>query len=250
MARPEACNVCDKKVLRHSYSLRCFLCKCLVHHKCMPCVNREDFSHMSLNHSEWYCSLCITDIFPFIQLLDDTEYMNVISDDNVIPDDNENSNRIPFDLLREQQKLFTPFVLNEDHDSPFTDLDPDIQFYNNHCNSVLNSCDYYIEDSLNAKLENLGVNTECFSLIHANILSAPSKLSKFENYLSNINHIFSIIALSESWIKDSNKDLQNLENYNSEHVFRSNRAGGGVSLFIRNNLDYFIREDLNLNNRN
>ena len=240
----EVCKVCNKKVLRHSYSLRCFSCKSLVHQKCMPRVDREELLYISQNNSDWYCSMCISDILPFIQVEDDAEFVSTISGNN------ENKAKITLDVLKDQQKLFTPFELNDDHESPLTDIDPDIQFYNNHCNSVLNSCDYYIEDSLNAKLKSLNIKENCFSLVHANIRSAPHNLSKFENYLSNINHCFSIIGMSESRVKEYNIDSQNINGYKSEHVFRPNRDGGGVSLFIKDNLDYFVRQDLHLNNRN
>ena len=56
--------------------------------------------------------------------------------------------------------------------------------------------------------------------------------------------------MSESRVKEYNIDSQNINGYKSEHVFRPNRDGGGVSLFIKDNLDYFVRQDLHLNNRN
>ena len=158
--------------------------------------------------------------------------------------------KIPFNILKDQQKLFTPFELNDGHESPMSDIDPDIQFYNTHCNTVLNSCDYYIEDSLNSKIDNLSIKENVFSLVHANIRSAPRNLTKFESYLSGIDHTFSIIALSETWIKEDNKDLQNIEDYKSEHSYRADRGGGGVSMFVKNNLDYFIRDELGVNDRN
>ena len=242
MAGVELCKVCNRKVLTHSYNIRCFLCKELVHLKCLPNVRNDDPLFRSYDNNCWFCSTCTSDILPF----------NHLPDDEFIPslaESWEHYKSIPHDLLTNSHRLFSPFELNDGPDSPLSDIDPDIQYYNNQCNSILNSCDYYVEDSLNKKMAKLGLKGDVFSLLHTNIRSASRNLSKFESYLSNIDHEFSIIALSESWIKDHNKDLYHLEHYRSEHVYRPDRGGGGVSLFMRKNIEYFMREDLSINNR-
>ena len=38
----KACNICNKRVLNHSYHLQCDICQCFVHLKCLPYVTRED----------------------------------------------------------------------------------------------------------------------------------------------------------------------------------------------------------------
>ena len=53
-----------------------------------------------------------------------------------------------------------------------------------------------------------------------------------------------MIALTETWLKDHNIELYGLEGYNAEHGIRPNRTGGGVSLFVQDNLEYFLRKDL------
>ena len=49
-----------------------------------------------------------------------------------------------------------------------------------------------------------------------------------------------------NWLKASNANLYNLENYSHEYNIRTKKQGGGVSLFIRNNLNYIIREDFKM----
>ena len=112
------------------------------------------------------------------------------------------------------------------------------------CNSVLNSCDYYLEDTLNKKLDKINVDQNAFSMIHLNIRSAPKNLSKFESYLSNISHTFKIIALTENWLKPHNQSLFSMSGYKSEHRVRPSRGGGGVSLLIHEDMEYFVRNDL------
>ena len=85
-------------------------------------------------------------------------------------------------------------------------------------------------------------------MIHLNIRSAVKNLEKFENYLSNLKHSFPIIAISESWIKEHNADICNMHGYQSEHNIRLNKGGGGVSLFIKNDIEYLVRQDLTIQN--
>ena len=49
---------------------------------------------------------------------------------------------IPFDLLIDQNNIFSPFELNGDWNLPLIDSDLDVQFYNNQCNNIMHSCDY------------------------------------------------------------------------------------------------------------
>ena len=145
--------------------------------------------------------------------------------------------------------FFVPFELNEDVSLPLFDVDPDVQFYNNHCNTV-SPCDYYLEDSFNAKCTNENIDMNCFSMVHTNIRSISKNLNNFDNYLGGLDHKFSIIAVSESWLKDHSVDRYGLHGYNSEHKYRRSRGGGGVSIFVENSIEYFVREDLCYQNDN
>ena len=55
-----------------------------------------------------------------------------------------------------RDKVFNPFELNDDDESlPFSQYDPDIQYYNSQINYSLHSCNYYLEDSLNKVLSSI-----------------------------------------------------------------------------------------------
>ena len=243
MAGSDICNVCDKKVLRHSYKLQCSLCDHFVHLKCLPFVTKTDDICKTHKHNKWYCTKCISDVLPFNHMFTDEEFMLAISENL------SSSEKIPFDELNKNDTLFTPFDLNDDTNSPLSDSDPDLQLYNQQCNMVLNSCDYYIEDLLNSKLDKLNVTNHSFSLLHTNIRSAPKNLFKLESYLSNIKHSFSILGISESWLREDDKSYYNLDNYKSEHKCRPFRGGGGVSLFIKDSIEYTVREDICVHNK-
>ena len=61
-----------------------------------------------------------------------------------------------------------------------------------------------------------------------------------------MNFSFSIIGLSETWAKDLNVNLYKLHGYKQECEYRTDRSGGGVAIFIKENLSYKCRDDLNL----
>jgi len=145
-------------------------------------------------------------------------------------------------------KIFLPFDLNTDENLPLHDSDPDIQYYQSICNSTLNACDYHLEESFNNMISSIGISTQCFSLFHVNIRSIPKNIFKLENYLSLLKFEWSILGITETWCKDSNKDLYSLAGYQSIHKCRPFRSGGGVSLFIKDNLEFTVRNDLGFNN--
>ena len=72
----------------------------------------------------------------------------------------------------------------------------------------------------------------------------------FTNYLVNLDHSFSVIALSETWLKDNNQQLCNIDGYSSEHVVRESRIGGGVSLFINNDIEYTLLKNVCITDSN
>ena len=223
---------------------QCSNCNDLTHINCLPFVNKNDSLYTERHASEWYCITCSEDIFPFNHLCEEEDFILAISDYWHIDE------TVPFNDLNIQEKLFTPFDLNENENVPLYDIDPDIQFYRNQCNTSLPNCDYHLEDSFNKKISNLKIKDNCISMTHVNIHSANENLGKFEMYLSNLNHTFPIIGVSESWLKDHNVDTCNMHGYQSEHNFRPIKRGGGVSLFIKNNIEYTVRQDLNSQNSN
>ena len=55
-----------------------------------------------------------------------------------------------------------------------------------------------------------------------------------------------IIVITESWLTTYNKYIFNITNYSSEHILINNKRGGGVSIFINNNIKYKLIDNLSL----
>ena len=231
------CNVCLKRVLMHSYHLTCDICNSSVHVKCLPCVNKNDPLFTKRHENIFYCSLCLWDIFAFNHLEDD-EFIEAISESW------ENRPLVSFDMLDNQGLIFSPFDLNDKYDNPLHDVDPDIQFYNKHYTGSLQSCDYYLEEMFNDKIKKCKISNQSFSSLHINIRSAQKNLGSLENYLDTLDHKFTTIGISESWLKDVNMERYGLKGYNAVHKCRPLRSGGGVSIYIQDFLEYYTREDL------
>ena len=242
MAGNDICNTCQRKVLSHAFHLKCHNCLHLVHLKCLPSVDRHDTLYKNKETNSWYCTKCIEQIFPFNNIFDDNDFLEALSENW------DNSRVVPLSMIHNTERLFHPFELNEDGSHPLLDCDPDIQYYNNQFNSALYSCDYFLEDSFNDRLKRENINSNSFSLLHANIRSAAQNLKRFEAYLANLDHRFKILAITESWLKDHNASLYNIDEYSAEHRCRPIRGGGGVSLYVHNSMEYFLRDDVSVNN--
>ena len=56
--------------------------------------------------------------------------------------------------------------------------------------------------------------------------------------MENLDHRFSVIGLTETWLNPSNIDAYGIDGYNHIGITRSNQNGGGVSLFMSNEISY------------
>ena len=57
-----------------------------------------------------------------------------------------------------------------------------------------------------------------------------------EMFISKLKHIFSIIALSETWYKEDDSNLIDILNYTLVSVPRRGRKSGGVALYVHSSL--------------
>ena len=232
------CKLCCKRLLPHAHKLTCANCLGTIHLKCLHRVSKTDLTCRNFLSNQWFCPSCISDIFPFAHLDDDDDFLNAVLDFGSF-------NAVaPYGILDDQNLIFNPFELNDDTVCPMNDIDPDILYYNQQFNPILQSCEYFLEDTFNKKIRDANIQQNALSLIHTNIRSSSCNLRTFDTYLDTLDHSFSFIGLSETWLKSCNKDLYGIAGYKGEHSFRSKQRGGGVSLLIKDSIEYFVRKDL------
>ena len=72
---------------------------------------------------------------------------------------------------------------------------------------------------------------------------------KLKNFLSILKFNFSIICFSETCFDETNTENSNYElpGYYSIHQIRNNRKGGGVSIYIKKELNFKVKDDLSIN---
>ena len=158
-------------------------------------------------------------------------FNNVLNHDFELYDSqNDNSNPVQDSELNEDRTDY----------SELANIDPDKNFLTS---TKDNQCLYYNDLSFNESFP----KQNNFSVYHVNIRSSPRNLDQLTFYLNSLHHTFSVIAISENWLTPFNKDIYGIQGYTHHCVIRENRPGGGVSLFIRNNLKFKIIRELTIN---
>ena len=65
-----------------------------------------------------------------------------------------------------------------------------------------------------------GISNNNFSLLHLNVRSVPVNLSLLLSYMENIEHMFSVTGLTETWLRPSNIDAYGIDGYNHVGITR------------------------------
>ena len=90
-----------------------------------------------------------------------------------------------------------------------------------------------------------------FSMLHLNIRSANKNFESLRLLLESLSFNCSVIGLSETWFSNhSDPSLFTLPNYNLITNNRQDKAGGGVCLYISNQLEFIHRDELKYMNSN
>ena len=227
------CEICKKRLQRHEKKAPCNICFKSTHLRCLPNYSESDKEYALNSNGHWTCTCCLANIFPFY---------NVDDNDTLLHEINEQIEHI-HDIDALNSLIFHPFELNDIDD--FNDLDPDQNYYNPLMNQSLLNCKYYYTDQLNAETHTR--TSEQISLLCMNIRSLRKIFTGFTTLLDIIDIKFQLIALTETWLKEYNTDLFNIDGYTHESQIREGREGGGVSFYIKNSINYKLREDLNHN---
>ena len=68
---------------------------------------------------------------------------------------------------------------------------------------------------------------------------------ELKNPLANIDCKFSVIGISETWLTDTYTNVD-LDSYNFIQHYRHDLVGGGVGLYLDNNMIFEMRDDLSV----
>ena len=98
-------------------------------------------------------------------------------------------------------------------------------------------CHYYLPEELKSRI-NERDNRDDFSLLHLNTRSLNRNFESLQSLLSSLQHPFSVIGLSETWLNVQSPALFDLEDYTLLRSDRPNGRGGGVAMYIKKGLSY------------
>ena len=190
-------------------------------------------SENEISAGKWFCRPCVEGFFPFNHFEDDYDFMKCVQAMS-------HSSNIATGLWN-SMKIFNPFDINEDDNEIIEyhgDIDPDRCYFNEYSYKLFKNCNYYTDDSFNKYLQQHNISDNSFSVAHLNIRSLPANLSAFMSYVDNLDHCFSVIGLSETWLNQSNVSAYSIPGYNHVAQTRCAGRGGGISLFVAEKIVY------------
>lgn len=213
------CAECQKYVSKNHRKLMCTVCKNFVHKKCSNMTTKE-FKRKE-SHQYWYCTLCCNNFeLPFNHINDENEFClqlyRFFENKSIL----ESSIKAKCDNLSLDPTLFQ------------TDLDD---------GNTNNYTEYFNECELKELHKSSKHN---FSILNLNIRSLNNKIDDFKDFLNCTGVNFGIIGLVETWLKEKPVDYFLLDGYTMEHKNRNGKGGGGVCLYIKNDIKYKVRDDL------
>ena len=105
---------------------------------------------------------------------------------------------------------------------------------------------YYTPDDFYEHSKN--INTlDTLTLLHFNCRSLKRNFDNFSECVQTLNMPMSIIGVTETWLKNYEMDLS-LPSYSFVGNARRGRRGGGVGIFVHNNIKFKRRCDLDICN--
>ena len=237
MTMDNLCNVCKQKVLSHSKTVTCKVCKTKIHRNCIS-LNEYELSSI-INSNDYHCMSCMIESLPFIGICYDSDYFSAINE------------RDHFEIYCEQIQnggVFNPLSLNDDdYNLPFDQIDPDNNYYNDIFPQ--NESKYYLANAFNKAMMESSIDpSSSLSMFCQNARSLNANFSSMRDFIDLLYIRFKCIGVTETWNTDANFDLFNLPRYNFIELHRTERSGGGVGLYLDESIEYEERKDLNLFN--
>ena len=93
---------------------------------------------------------------------------------------------------------------------------------------------YYNIEEFSSVTEPFGKNY--INILHVNIRSFQKNFDTLKSFLSCLPKPPDVLAVTETWLKESTKHLYPLDGYVSHHLVRTNRKQGGISIYTKTDL--------------
>ena len=94
------------------------------------------------------------------------------------------------------------------------------------------------------------VSNKSFGVLCINIRSLSAHWAEFLSLLSTLPSLPKCIILNETWLNSDQAKLYNIKNFNSFHLCRTTKRGGGVSIYMHVSLKLDEKASISINNDN
>ena len=105
-------------------------------------------------------------------------------------------------------------------------------------------CRYYDIDEIK---DHFGNNAFQYKALHLNIRSLPKHIDDLKllvRHFDDSGCSLDFILLSETFLTEKNCQLFDIPGYSKVEKHRKNTVGGGVALYIKNDFQFQVRDDL------
>ena len=214
ITKKEVCSVCTRSILIGQLTIICANCDCITHSRC---AKKNKFTTF---REKPYCSTCIRmyDIIrynPFMDLLDGQD-----------------------------DKFF------EDQPAEYIES---IQEYSEMLENSLHYSKKQFRDLINSLEENKTIKNQLFSTYFLNIDGNSTNFEQLNTELKMLEHKFSVVAIAETNIDESQKDLFKI-GYEYTSIYQSKiegkSKGSGLGIYIKNDLEHDILDEFSICNEN
>ena len=121
------------------------------------------------------------------------------------------------------------FILNPPENAPGCDMP--------YLNNIISQCKYYT-------LPLPQIINKHMTILHINARSLKNKLDEFITFLQRSGTDWSVICISETWLKDDLIQYFDIEKYNLFASCRKFGEGGGTAIYINKSFQAIRRQDL------
>ena len=234
--RPK-CNLCNQACRKNQSCIKCSICEKFVHRKCAK-ISIVDLRLMELSKKVFYCQVCLDNDLPLQGTDNDSDvftipmpkfdcdanldhtYLNnlFVSPNNDDADENEN---IP------EEFVFKPIPARyyAKNSINFDDIDTTLQ---------VNS-----DGAIPNKFSSLGINMRS--------LANAKNFAKLQLFLKTLSFQPTVIAINETYLRDNESGPHcSLDGYVFVSNCRKNHKGGGVGIYVKDTLNFKLREDLTI----
>ena len=243
---PHICPVCTKKWYPGQKSLQCSSCYGWIHHnnrlKCSSLTDAEFDEHANDIFKPYDCDHCISErIAKKNNTIFRTLPFPVECEGNIFGKPPEIKTKPDVSSMTTAQlNKFVKQCENIKSQISTDDVNED-EFFN----SMVNSKYYNINNFNKLKPD----KTSNFGLLHVNIASLDAHIDDLRSVLGRLKFSFDVIGISEHKIQKGSAPSNNIDitGYDEFKFEPTETSFGGTGFYVKSDLDYVIRHDLNLN---